>query len=234
VVQCNKSDHSDFADTGILTMSEPSTLIILAESEGRHLTGAPCVTPAGLTPDPQDALDTLRHSIRAGLASGLQVILVASPMMAAQIHHLLPPDRIVLLPDAVATGSQTLNDQMALGVAVAVISSAQSPGWLLLPGDLQPLQIDTLKTMGEAVTQNPVVFPEYRHRRGHPIGFSAEFYSELIRLQRERDLRRLLAKYPARGIKVNDPGILMPAETDGGQALLQAALQGNAALIAHH
>lgn len=122
---------------------------------------------------------------------------------------------------------------MALGVAVAVIASAQSPGWLLLPADMPLLQTSTLKLMGQAVLQDPLVFPEYRHLRGHPIGFSAEFYSELIRLQRERDLQRLLAQYPARGVDVDDPGILMAEDNHHDLALLRTVLQGHTSLSVH-
>lgn len=156
-------------------------------------------------------------------------------MVAAQSHHLLPADRVILLPEPLApnlVGAK--NDQMALGVAIAVIASARSPGWLLLPGDMPLLQADTLKIMGQAVTRESLVYPEYRHRRGHPVGFSAEFYSELIRLQRARDLQRLLAQYPAHGVEVDDAGILMTQDPHSGLALLRTVLQGHASLHAQH
>lgn len=213
-------------------MSEPPTLIILAEPEGQPRMAVPHAQLDALDAAPLDHLNSLHHTIRKGLASGLQILLVAPPMVAAQAHHLLPPDRVILLPDAPPDQPPGHSDQMTLGVAIAVIASARSPGWLLLPGDMPLLQSDTLKAMGEAVTRDPLVFPEYRHRRGHPIGFSAEFYSELIRLQRERDLQRLLAKYPARGVEVDDVGILMAQDTVSPLALMRTVLQGHAGLRA--
>lgn len=214
-------------------MSEAPTLIILAESEGPPLSVAPSLAPHQPPPSALDVLDTLHNTIRKGLVSGLQVLLVAPPMVAAQAHHLLPPAQVILLPDSHFPQAEGSNDQMALGVAIAVIASSRSPGWLLLPGDMPLLQAETLKIMGQAVTRDPLVFPEYRHRRGHPIGFSAEFYSELIRLQRERDLQRLLAKYPAQGVEVDDAGILMTQDTQSHLALLRSVLQGNAGVSAH-
>ncbi|MDX9842853.1 MAG: NTP transferase domain-containing protein [Aquabacterium sp.] len=215
-------------------MSEAPTLIILAESESRHMTDGPHLAPAMSAHNSMTALDTVHHTIRKGLASGLQVLLVAPPMVAAQAHHLLPADRVILLPEPQAPSLSGGNDQMALGVAIAVIASARSPGWLLLPGDMPLLQAETLKIMGQAVTQESLVFPEYRHRRGHPVGFSAEFYSELIRLQRERDLQRLLAQYPAHGIEVDDAGILMTQDPHSNLALLRTVLQGHAGLHVQH
>lgn len=215
-------------------MPELPTLIILAESESRHMADGPHLATATAAPGPLAGLDTVQHTIRKGLASGLQVLLVAPPMVAAQAHHLLPADRVILLPEPHTSGIAASNDQMALGVAIAVIASARSPGWLLLPGDMPLLQADTLKIMGQAVTRDSLVFPEYRHRRGHPLGFSAEFYSELIRLQRERDLQRLLAQYPAHGVAVDDAGILMTQDTHSSLALFRTVLQGHAGLSAQH
>lgn len=215
-------------------MSELPTLIILAESESRHLADGPRFATVTSAHESGGTLDTVHHTIRKGLASGLQVLLVAPPMVAAQAHHLLPADHVILLPEPLAPNLATSNDQMALGVAIAVIASARSPGWLLLPGDMPLLQADTLKIMGKAVTQESLVFPEYRHRRGHPVGFSAEFYSELIRLQRERDLQRLLAQYPAHGVEVDDAGILMTQDTHSSLALFRTVLQGHAGLSAQH
>ena len=233
MVRCNKTDHSELSDTVSYNMSEAPTLIILADSNGRSTTAMSPLGTGAPACRPLQYLDSLQHTIRKGLASGLQVLLVASPLVAAQAHHLLAPDSVILLPESPTPGTTVCNDQMALGVAIAVISSARSPGWLLLPGDMPLLQTETLSAMGQAVTQDSLVFPEYRHRRGHPVGFSAEFYSELIQLQRERDLQRLLAKYPARAVNVDDAGILMTEDTDTSLAVLRSVLQGHANLSAH-
>jgi molybdenum cofactor cytidylyltransferase len=214
-------------------MPELPTLIILAESESRPTTAARQRSGGNTATASDSTLETVQHTLQKGLASGLQVILVAPPMVAAQCHHILPAGHVILLPDHPAGATGGSNDQMALGVAVAVIASAQSPGWLLLPADMPLLQTSTLKLMGQAVLQDPLVFPEYRHLRGHPIGFSAEFYSELIRLQRERDLQRLLAQYPARGVDVDDPGILMAEDNHHDLALLRTVLQGHTSLSVH-
>lgn len=215
-------------------MPELPTLIILAESESRHAADEAPIGPPTSRHDSVAAVETVCHTIRKGLASGLQVLLVAPPMVAAQAHHLLPADRVILMPEPHGANHAGGNDQMALGVAIAVIASAHSPGWLLLPGDMPLLQADTLKIMARAVTQESLVFPEYLHRRGHPVGFSAEFYSELIRLQRERDLQRLLAQYPAHGIAVDDAGILMTQDPHSSLAPLRTVLQGHAGLHAQH
>ena len=65
-------------------MPELPTLIILAESESRHMADGPRFATVTSAHESGGALDTVHHTIRKGLASGLQVLLVAPPMVAAQ------------------------------------------------------------------------------------------------------------------------------------------------------
>lgn len=153
-------------------------------------------------------LDTLRHVLDKGLASGLNVVLVAPEHFIRPTAAVHPAVQVVGLPRRPAPDIPRA-DLLTLGLASAVMASAQSPGWLLLPADMPMLQEDTLSTLAQALLQYPLVIPEYRDHPGQPIGFSAEFYSELINLKRERDLLRLISRYPAKAVPVNDPGILM-------------------------
>ena len=117
------------------------------------------------------------------------MVVVAPPDMARQARMLLPGNDVVDLPDMPSPRSRA--DRLARAVAAGVEASANAPGWLLLPADMPMLQVDTLRAVANAVALYTVVFPQYRHRRGHPVGFSAELFSELIRLDSERDLARL-------------------------------------------
>lgn len=212
-------------------MSELPTLIILAEPHTHEQSSMrayadECVVRPD-TPSAIALFDNLRTSISKGLACGLPVMLVASSHTAAQARSLLPPERILSLPSEDIPSGESNADQLTCGLAAAVIASAQSAGWLLLPADMPMLQVDTLQAMAMAISQYPIVYPEYRSHRGHPVGFSVELYSELIRLRRERDLQRLMARYPTRGVEVMDPGVLMTQDTLHELARLRNDLQGN-------
>lgn len=204
-------------------MNHQPTLIILAEP-----------TPAGVgsmgaagqsAANGQQALglfSVMDSTVRRGLASGLPMIIVAPPDMAKQARQLLPGNDVIDLPDMAPTRSRA--DRLARAVAAGVEASANAPGWLLLPADMPMLQVDTLRAVANAVALYTVVFPQYRHRRGHPVGFSAELFSELIRLDSERDLARLTARYPAMGVDVDDPGVLMAQDAQSGLAQLRVQL----------
>jgi len=203
-------------------MNHQPTLIILAEPT---LSGAGGPDADNQTPTNGQALglfSVMDSTVRRGLASGLPMVVVAPPDMARQARMLLPGNDVVELPDMPSSRSRA--DRLAKAVAAGVEASANAPGWLLLPADMPMLQVDTLRAVANAVALYTVVFPQYRHRRGHPVGFSAELFSELIRLDSERDLARLTARYPAMGVDVDDPGVLMAQDAQSGLAQLRVQL----------
>jgi molybdenum cofactor cytidylyltransferase len=80
---------------------------------------------------------------------------------------------------------------------------------------------DTLRRVAEELARHPAVFAQYRGRRGHPVGFSAELYSELVRLQGDEGARRLLARYPTQAVEVDDPGVLLDLDTEADLAMMR-------------
>jgi molybdenum cofactor cytidylyltransferase len=63
------------------------------------------------------------------------------------------------------------------------------------------------------------------------VGFSAELYSELSVLSGDAGARRLLARYPAHAVELDDPGVLVDIDTEA-DLLLARASQGEAPLEA--
>ena len=57
------------------------------------------------------------------------------------------------------------------------------------------------------------------------MGFGAELYSELVVLDSDEGARRIAARYPALGVEVDDPGVLLDVDTP---ADLTAARQADA------
>jgi molybdenum cofactor cytidylyltransferase len=75
------------------------------------------------------------------------------------------------------------------------------------------VQPTTLRSVGQLLDHHPVAYAQHRGKRGHPVGFSAELYSELVRLTGDEGARRLVARYPSKGVEVDDPGVLMDIDT---------------------
>lgn len=171
-----------------------------------------------------EVMTALAHTLRVGLESGLPMVLVAPTPAAEFARTLLPGNDVVELTDV--NGLEARNDLMARSVAAGVLASPHAPGWLLWPADMGDIQSDTLRLLAQGVSHHPMVFPQFHQRRGHPVGLSSEFFSELIRLNTDRDLSRLMTRYPALGIDVEDPGILESELPDDHLAELRTQLQG--------
>ncbi len=157
---------------------------------------------------------TLHHVIR----SGLPLIVVASPRMEALAReHVAARDVVVLHEVDTHPGFG-----MGRSIAAGVQARPQSPGWLVLPADMPVVRPGTLKLVAAALQKHPVVFAQHRGQRGHPVGFSSELYSELVALSGDEGARRVVARYPATAVEVDDAGILMDVDTADDLSLVRA------------
>ncbi|HRP27401.1 MAG TPA: nucleotidyltransferase family protein [Burkholderiaceae bacterium] len=150
---------------------------------------------------------TLRHV----LASRMPMVVVATASIAEVAGRSIATRDIVVVPEVGETGSQTLG--MGYSIACGVGARPDASGWLVLPGDMPMVRPDTLLAVAHALEQHTIAYAQYRGRRGHPVGFAAELFSELATLSGDAGARRLLARYPAQGIEVDDPGALIDIDT---------------------
>jgi molybdenum cofactor cytidylyltransferase len=153
---------------------------------------------------------TVRHAVQTQLPVLVVTTLARTPWVADQ---LAPHDILVLAHEQARAG-------MGQSIAAGVMERSGSPGWLILPGDMPLVQPASLLAVALALEQHPLVYAQFRGQRGHPVGFSAEFYSELVALSGDQGARRIVARFPAHGVEVDDPGVLVDIDTPGD---LQAA-----------
>jgi molybdenum cofactor cytidylyltransferase len=160
---------------------------------------------------------TLRHAVQ----TQLPVVVVTTQARVPWVAGLLAQRDIWVLTEA----------QAALGmgqtIAAGVMERSGAPGWLVLPGDMPLVQPASLLAVASALELHPVAYAQYRGQRGHPVGFSAELYSELVGLQGDQGARRIVARFPAFGVEVEDAGVLVDIDTPSD---LQAARALHAAL----
>jgi molybdenum cofactor cytidylyltransferase len=146
-------------------------------------------------------------ALRNALASRLPVLLVTTAAFTAAAATLLARRDILEVSEAEARRG------MGRSIASGVAERASSSGWLMLPADMPLVRPDTLRAVAAALEQHAVVYAQHHGRRGHPVGFGAELYSELIRLDGDEGARRIVARYPVHGLEVNDPGVLVDVDT---------------------
>jgi molybdenum cofactor cytidylyltransferase len=183
-------------------MNSRPVVVVLAAGRGSRFAG----TQHKLA-QPFGGNTVLGSVLCSALASGLPVVVVTIAALAAEAaRHVAPRDVIVVRDEEAARG-------MGHSIAAGVSARPEAPGWLVLPGDMPLVAPATLLAVADAVAEHPVVYAQHHGRRGHPVGFAAELLSELRQLSGDEGARRLLARYPAHGIELDDPGVLVDVDT---------------------
>lgn len=195
-------------------MNPPCTVIVLAAGMSTRFVGSghKLVQPLD---GPGDEHTVLGATLRNVLASRLPVVVVATAAVAPLAERLLGADSVLKVAPQ---RNRAVGDSIAAGVA----SCPEASGWLVLPGDMSRVHPQTFLRVAEALKSHAVAYAQLRGRRGHPVGFAAELYSELVALTGDEGARRLVARYPAEGVEVEDVGVLQDADTLRDLALLRA------------
>ncbi len=154
-----------------------------------------------------DGTTVLATTVRHAVQTQLSVVVVTTAGRAAALASVIAPYDIVVLTDAQAARG------MGASIATGVVERSGAPGWLVLPGDMPLVQPSTMLAVAAALEQHPVAYAQYRGRRGHPVAFAAELYSELTQLSGDDGARRVMLRYPAYGQEVEDPGVLLDIDT---------------------
>ena len=99
-----------------------------------------------------------RFRAHGGTSGKLQALLAGRPVL----EHVLQAVRDSGLPWHVVTQEATasLSPQgMGTSIACGVAATAQSKGWLILPGDLPLIQAHSLRAVAQALATHAVVVP---------------------------------------------------------------------------
>lgn len=173
------------------------------------------------------ATSVLCHTIQQALAAHLPVVVVTTaPFVEAAAQWVARRD-IVVLGGAGGLAPGGMGDSIAAGVA----ARPGSAGWLVLPADMPLIRPETIRAVAAQLAHHPLAYPQWGGERGHPVGFGAELFSDLVRLSGEEGARRLLARYPAHAVPVDDPGVRQDIDTvDDLARVREAWSQGQASL----
>ncbi len=193
----------------------PAILVLGEGAGGRRAGGVQRLA------EPLDGEPVLLHTVRHALASGLPVVVVTVAPFAQAVGRLVATRDVVVL----GTEEGAIPGGRGAAIAAGVGARTGAAGWLVLPGDMPLVRPDTLRRVGAELARHPVAFAQFKGRRGHPVGFSAELFSELVRLQGDDAPRRLVARYPAQPVEGDDPGVLLDLDKAEDLALLRQQWQ---------
>ncbi len=190
-------------------------VIVLAAGRGSRFRGAGHKLEQGLG-DQSVLGQTIAHAIE----SGLPVVVVTTAPLATEAARWVARRDVIVLPEVGSGGPAGLG--MGYSIAAGVTARPHVPGWLVLPGDMPMVSPGTLCKVAALLGQHPVVFAQYHGRRGHPVGFAAELFSDLVQLSGDEGARRVVARYPSFGLEVDDPGVLVDVDTEADLAAVRS------------
>ncbi len=199
----------------------PSIIVVAAGRGSRFGAGSPGGRPK--LEQPFGTSTVLGTTVRNAVQSQLPVVVVTvAALLPCASAHLAQRDIVVVSDEEAGRG-------MGHSIAAGVAERSGAPGWLVLPGDMPLVQPGTLLAVASALEHHAVAYAQHRGRRGHPVGFASELYSELVLLKGDEGARRIVARYPAFAVEVADAGVLIDIDTP---ADLEAARTAAAALPA--
>lgn len=160
----------------------------------------------------------LECTVGSALASGMRTVVVCRERLAPLVRRWVAARDMVIMPSDV--------DGLGQSIAAGVSATATASGWILLPGDMPLVRTATLRALSARLMHDPVVVAQHRGRRGYPVGFGAELVSELVGLHGNEGPKRLIARFSAVPVEVDDPGVLFDVDTvEDLEALRQRAAE---------
>jgi molybdenum cofactor cytidylyltransferase len=169
------------------------------------------------------ASTVLATTLSNALATQMPMVVVTTEPLAELVSRHVATRDMVVLPGA--DSAPRLGLGMGYSIAAGVAARSDASGWLILPADMPMVQTSTLQLVANELDHHAIAYAQYLGRRGHPVGFAAELYSELVMLTGDEGARRLVARYPAQGVEVDDPGVLLDVDTEDDLARVRVAQQ---------
>lgn len=198
-------------------MNTPPAVIVLAAGRGSRFLGSDHKLAQRL-----GSATVLGATLRHAIASQLPVVVVTTSAFADLARRSVAARDVVVLPD-VGNGENPLLG-MGYSIGAGVGARPEASGWIVLPGDMPLVLPSTIQAVARELATHPIVYAQHKGRRGHPVGFATELYSELATLAGDEGARRLVARYPALGLEVDDPGVLIDVDTEADLEHLRSAL----------
>ncbi len=197
-------------------------VIVLAAGKGSRFLGADHKLAQGL-----DGATVLGTTLQHAIASHLPVVVVTTARFADLARRSVAARDVIVIPEVGEPGNGGLG--MGHSISVGVAARPDAAGWLILPADMPRVLPVTLQLVARQLAHHAVAYAQHKGRRGHPVGFSPELYSELAALSGDEGARRVIARYPAFGVEVDDAGALLDVDTLADLDLMRHEGRGVAA-----
>ncbi len=193
-------------------------------------TGILLAAGAGTRFDPAGRRMKLLEPLANGPHAGLPVAVAAARNLRAVLPRVVAvvraageagaPDAVerlrVLLADAgcITVDCARAAEGMGASLACGVGASEDASGWIVALADMPAVLPSTIAAVAAALGRpEAIAAPCHRGRRGHPVGFGAQWRPALLALGGDQGARELLLANAPALIEVDDPGCLLDIDT---------------------
>ena len=107
-------------------------------------------------------------------------------------------------------------DSLIAAVQTAAEFSAAADGYVIALADMPFIQPNTISKVANAIQSGAkIAMPSYQGKRGHPVGFAAKFYPELIQLSGDQGASAIIQRHAAllTVIETEDAGVIADIDT---------------------
>ena len=172
--------------------------ILLAAGSGSRFGGDKLLHPL------PDGVAIGAHAARNLVAAGLSVVAVVKPGDFPLADMLEQEGCTVAMFGHAARG-------MGASLAHGVAQRRGADGWIVALADMPRIKSATIAAIArELEAGRELVAPAYQGQRGHPVGLSKRFGSQLLALDGDAGARDIIAAHKAELVLVecDDPGVL--------------------------
>ena len=161
------------------------------------------------------------------LASGESIAVTAGKALIAALPHAIAVVRAENLPLQTTlatlgyqvctceTTAQEMADSLRQGILAAQTAFPDATGFVIALADMPFIQPHTIRQVAGQLQQSAIVQPVFHGKRGHPVGFSSCFASELLAIKGDQGAREILRAHPEAVMLLSceDAGILRDIDT---------------------
>jgi molybdenum cofactor cytidylyltransferase len=112
--------------------------------------------------------------------------------------------------------AQEMADSLVTAIRYSANIDAASNGFVIALADMPYIQPETIRAVANQLGNGAsIVIPTYQNQRGHPVGFSVKFRTEIENLQGDEGARSIIKRYPNEIylLQTDDAGILADIDT---------------------
>ena len=165
-----------------------------------------------------------RDKLLAALADGTPMAVAAlgnlAPAVDSVVAVVRPGDAaiaaVLAAKAARITECPRAADGMGESLAWGVRAAPAARGWVVALADMPWIPRATIgRVVGALRGGESIAAPTWQGRRGHPVGFAAAHYGELIALSGDAGARSILERHAVSGVAADDEGVLRDVDAPG-------------------